>query len=37
MHSYGQGTAPTLPNSLLIVILVVIAVVFLAFRAERKK
>ena len=37
MHSYGQGTAPTLPNSLFIVILVVIAVVFLAFRAERKK
>ena len=37
MHSYGQGAAPTLPNSLFIVILVVIAVVILAFRAERKK
>ena len=37
MHSYGQGTPPTLPNSLFVVIVVVLSVIFLAFRAERKK
>jgi cytochrome c-type biogenesis protein CcsB len=36
MHSYGQGVAPTLPNSLFLVIIVVLGVVFMAFRSERK-
>lgn len=36
MHSYGAGTAPALPNSLVLVVVAVVAVVFLAYRKEKK-
>ena len=36
MHSYGAGTAPKLPNSLILVVMAVVGVVFFAYRAEKK-
>ncbi|MDD2797762.1 MAG: cytochrome c biogenesis protein CcsA [Bacteroidales bacterium] len=36
MHSYGKGTPPPLPDSLFFVILAVVAILILAFFAEKK-
>lgn len=36
MHSYGAGNAPALPSSLALVIVAVVAVVFFAYKKEKK-